>query len=109
MQAIEKEYEELTNHMVAQITDEVEMARLADDRKSGITEEAKKKKEGVKNYSKVDPPPSLNSYMVNPFLMKRKKETPKERKLQTIKNIKKKRDDLKTHKEKFLEYLEDKK
>jgi len=106
---MEKEYEELTNVMVSQITDEVELARLADNRKSGITEEAKKKKETLKNYSKVDPPPSLNSYMTNPFLMKKKRETPKEKKLQQIKNLKKKRDDLKTFKEKFLEYLEDKK
>jgi len=109
MQVIEKEYEELTNEMVAQISDEIELQRLADDRRSGITEEAKRKKDNSKNYSKVDPPPSLNSYMTNPFLMKKKKETPKQKKIQQLKNIKKKRDDLKTYKERFLEYLEDKK
>jgi len=109
MEAIEKEYEQRTNELVSQITDKQELLKLADDNSVVVPEDSKKGKENLKNYSKVDPPPSLNSYMTNPFLMKKKKETPKQKKLQQIKNIKKKRDDLKTHKEKFLEYLEDKK
>ncbi len=109
MEAIEKEYQQRTDELVSQITDKQELLKLADDNSVFVAEGSKKGKENLKNYSKIDPPPSLNSYMTNPFLMKKKKETPKEKKLQAIKNIKKKRDDLKTHKEKFLEYLEDKK
>mmetsp|Transcript_17023 Transcript_17023/g.14919 ORF Transcript_17023/g.14919 Transcript_17023/m.14919 type:complete len:88 (+) Transcript_17023:779-1042(+) len=70
------------------------------------TKENKAPKEGeLKNYPKVDPPPELNSYMTNPYLMKKKKES---KKAQRVK-IEKKRDDLKSYKERFIEYLEVKK
>ena len=109
MEAIEREYKELANDIFVQAPDKDELIEFIKGKNTFIPPEGKRGKENLKNYSKIDPPPSLNSYMVNPFLMRKKKETPKEQKLSQLKTLKKKRDDLKTYKEKFLEYLEDKK
>lgn len=109
MEGIEKEYKELAQDLVLRTTDPLERARLVEMERGTSAPAKKGEKENLKNYSKVDPPPALNSYMNNPFLMRKKKETPLAKKQAQLKTIKNKRDDLKTYKERFLEYIEDKK